>query len=185
MKKDISKILAIIYIVYIGFGIAESGVDPLIPIISKEIGVGYDIIGLILFATIFFMVIFTFYGGRLSDRYDTKKIIVFSLLSIFTGLLIFGLVLTLVLFIISMIFVRSGLGALDSSAFAYICQFFPKRRTEIFVKINLLWFIGCVIGSLNISLLLYFGINPRILFTFTAGLFLILFKQLFLYLLYA
>jgi MFS family permease len=174
MKKEISKVLVIIYMIYIGFSIAETGVDPLIPIISKEIGAGYDIIGLILFATIFFMVVFTFYGGRLSDRYDTKKIIIFSLLSIFTGVLVFGLILTLPLFIVSMIFIRSGLGALDTSAFAYICQVFPKRRSEIFLKINLLWHIGCVIGSLTISGLLYFGINPRVLFTFTAGLFLIL-----------
>jgi fucose permease len=174
MEHRRSRTLIILYILFIAFGIAESGVDPLTPIISKEIGTGYDLIGIILFVSFFFLVISNFIAGRLSDRYETKKIIIVALLLIVTGLFVFGIYLTLALFIITMIFARSGLGALDTSTFTYVCQFYGERRSEVFVKLHILWYSGCVIGPSIISILLFFDLNPRYSFIFVAGLFLVI-----------
>jgi fucose permease len=173
MKNDRSKALIILYFIFFVFGIAESAIDPLTPVISKEINVGFDIIGIVLFVSFFFLVAANFISGRLSDHHDTKKIIIAGLLLIFSGLLVFGIYITFILFIVTMIFARSGFGVIDSSIYAYVCQFFSKRRSEIFVRLNLLWYIGCVTGTLIISILLFSNIKPRLLFVFIAALFLI------------
>jgi MFS family permease len=173
MKNNRLKALVILYFIFFIFGIAESAIDPLTPVISKEINVGFDIIGIILFVSFFFLVAGNFFSGRLSDHYDTKKIIIIGLSLIFAGLLVFGIYITLILFILTMIFARSGFGIIDSSIYTYICQFFSKRRSEIFVRLNLLWYFGCVLGTLIISMLLFFNIKPMLLFIFVAAFFLI------------
>ena len=173
MKNNKSKALIILYFIFFIVGIAESAIDPLTPVISKEINVGFDIIGIILFVSFFFLMAGNFFSGRLSDHYDTKKIIIIGLLLIFAGLLVFGIYVTLILFILTMIFARSGFGIIDSSIYAYVCQFFSKRRSIIFVRLNLLWYFGCVLGTLIISVLLFFNIKPMFLFIFIAAFFLI------------
>jgi len=52
-KNDISKVLITLYFLFIAFGIAESAIDPLTPVISKELSIGYDIIGFVFFISFF------------------------------------------------------------------------------------------------------------------------------------
>ena len=106
--------------------------------------------------------------GRLCDKYDIKKILVISFILIITSSLAFGIHINLIIFILFIIIIRIGYGGLDTSVYAYVCKFFYKERSQIFVKLNLLWYLGCVVGPLLISGELLLKINPRYSFLLLA-----------------
>ncbi len=164
MEINKKKALTVLYFIFFTFGIATSSIDPIIPIIADELGVGFDLIGMALFAGIIFMLLAGFLSGRLGDRIDTKKILITGLILILAGLLFFGLHITFVLFILYLMIIRSGYGALDASVYTYVSQFYHKDMSPIFVKLNLLWYAGSVMGPLFISASLFTKINPRLTF---------------------
>ena len=130
--------LNLLFLTFFFFGIGTSSIDPLIPIISNELGRGYGLIGIILFVGLFFLLVSNIIVGRLCDKYDIKKILVISFILIIVSSSVFGTYINLIIFILFIIIIRIGYGGLDTSVYAYVCKFFYKERSQIFVKLNLL-----------------------------------------------
>ncbi|MCK5567288.1 MAG: hypothetical protein KAI62_05205, partial [Actinomycetia bacterium] len=73
--KTKRQMLITFYYIMVLFGLSIIVVDPLIPIISEVIGVGFDKIGIALFIGSIAALIANFIAGRLSDRIDIKKLV--------------------------------------------------------------------------------------------------------------
>ena len=175
MKKDSkNSALIILYFIFLVFGIATSSVDPLIPLIAEELNVGFDSIGIALFIGMIFLLVANYTAGKLGDRFDTKKIILIGIILILTGFLLFGLYINFIIFILVMVIIRLGYGTIDASIYTYVSQFYLKNRGSIFVKLNLLWYLGCVLGPVFVSTTLFLNIRSRNIFLLISFLFAVL-----------
>jgi fucose permease len=146
------------------FGLSIIVVDPLIPIISEEIGVGFDEIGIALFIGSIAALIANFIAGRLSDRVDIKKLVLLGLLLLFLGFTLFGAYLNYTIFIIVIIFLRVGFGIIDTSIHSFSSKLFKKNISRVFLKLNIAWYSGAVLGPLVISGILYFEFRSNYIF---------------------
>ncbi|MCL4377564.1 MAG: MFS transporter, partial [Actinobacteria bacterium] len=175
MGRNRNNTLKLLFNIFIFFGIAYTVIDPLIPLISDKLNIGYDKIGLILFISSSFSLLSTFVSGKLSDKYNLKKIIFTGLFIIFTGFLIYGFYFSLVILILTVIFFRVGSGIIDSSIHTYVAKMFYREHSPIFVRLDFFWYIGAIIGPVVISLALFLKIDPKyIFFLFAAIAFIVL-----------
>jgi MFS transporter, TsgA protein len=160
----IKRTLGLFYYITILYGIAAISIDPLIPIISKELNIGYDRIGLILLIGYVFSLISSLVTGILTDRVNIKAVILGSLVILFFGFLIFGFKISLTLFIISLILQKSGYSSIDSSMHSFVAKMFHNMHAPIFIKIDIMFYVGSIISPLLISLLLFFNLSYRYVF---------------------
>jgi fucose permease len=175
MKKNSKdSALMILYFIFLVFGIATSSVDPLIPLIAEELNVGFDSIGIALFIGMIFLLIANYTAGKLGDRFDTKKIIILGIIFILIGFLLFSLYINFILFILVMVIIRLGYGTIDASIYTYVSQFYLENRSPIFVKLNLLWYLGSVLGPVFVSATLFLNIRSRNIFLLISFLFAVL-----------
>ncbi len=171
--KTKNKTLKTFYFIYGLCGLSFITIDPLIPVIAENIGVGFDKIGIALLIGSIFTLISMFLTGRLSDRMDIKKIQIFGLVLLFLGFTLFGFYLKYALFIIVLILIRIGFGTLDVALHSFSAKFFTKDVSRIFLNIDIGWFLGAALGPLLVSLFLFYGIFPRYLFFIFAFIYLL------------
>lgn len=162
-KRHVSKIF---YFIFMLFGLSIMVIDPLIPVIAEKLKVGYDKIGIALFIGSITVLISTIISGRLSDKFDIKKIIIFGLLLLFTGYLIFGIYLNYFVFIIVLIIIRGGFGSIDTSIHAYLAKFPRNNISKAFIILDIFWFTGAFLGPLLISASLFLDIDHKFVFLF-------------------
>ena len=174
------RTLGLFYYITILYGIAAISIDPLIPIISRELNLGYGRIGLILLTGYIFSLISSLITGILCDRVNIKKVILASLVILFLGFLIFGFKISVLIFIISLILQKSGYSSIDSSMHSFVAKIFHNMHAPIFIKIDIMFYIGSIISPLLISFLLFFNISYRYVFFLFAAAITILAYFLFL-----
>ena len=174
------RTLGLFYYITILYGIAAISIDPLIPIIARELNLGYDRIGLILLTGYIFSLISSLITGILCDRVNIKKVILASLLILFLGFLIFGFKISVIIFIISLILQKSGYSSIDSSMHSFVAKIFHNMHAPIFIKIDIMFYLGSIISPLLISFLLFFNISYRYVFFLFAAVITILAYFLFL-----
>ncbi len=167
-KKTKRQTLITFYFIFILFGLSIIIIDPLIPIIAEEIDIGFDRIGIALFIGSIAALIANFVAGRLSDRIDIKKLVLLSLFFLLLGFALFGTYLNFIIFIIVTIFLRIGFGTIDTSVHSFSSKLFKKDISRIFLKLDIAWYSGAVMGPLVISGILYFEFLPRYLFLILA-----------------
>ena len=68
MEKTKNRTVNLLLNIFIFYGIIFTIIDPLIPLISEKLKIGYDKIGLILLLASVASLLATFISGRLSDR---------------------------------------------------------------------------------------------------------------------
>ncbi len=158
------KTLNIFYLIFLLFGFSAIIIDPLIPYISEELDVGYDKIGIALLVGSVFSVVSALISGMLCDKVQIRKVILFGLLVLFLGALIFGIYINFILFFLVLILLRSGFSTIDSSVHIYVTKIFKKKHSPIFLKLDIFWYLGAVIGPLLIGIALFFNINPNFAF---------------------
>jgi len=164
------KTIRLFYSITVLWGIAAISIDPLIPIISRELNIGYDRIGLMLFAGYVFSLISSLLTGYLCDRVNLKKVILASTLILFMGFFIFGFKISIAILIISLILQKSGSSSIDSSMHSFVAKVYHNMHAPIFIKIDIMFCAGSIISPLLISFLLFFNISYRyIFFLFAAG----------------
>jgi len=168
------KTLGLFYYITILYGIAAISIDPLIPIISKQLNIGYDRIGLILLIGYAFSLISSLVTGILCDKINIKKVILGGLAILFVGFLIFGFKISIILFIISLILQKSGYSSIDSTMHSYVAKVYNNMHAPIFIKIDIMFYIGSIISPLLISFLLFFDISYRYIFFLFAAIIAIL-----------
>jgi len=167
-KKTKRQTLVTFYFIFVLFGLSIIIIDPLIPVIAEGIGVGFDRIGIALFIGSIAALIANFIAGRLSDRVDIKKLVLLGLLFLFLGFALFGAYLNFIIFIIVTIFLRIGFGTIDTSIHAFSSKLFKKDVSRIFLKLDIAWYSGAVMGPLVISGILYFEFLPKYIFLILA-----------------
>jgi len=172
-KKTKRQTLITFYFIFVLFGLSIIIIDPLIPVIAEEIDVGFDRIGIALFIGSIAALISNFVAGRLSDRVDIKKLVLLGLLFLFLGFALFGTYLNFIIFIIVSIFLRVGFGTIDTSVHSFSSKLFKKDISRIFLKLDIAWYSGAVMGPLVISSILYFEFLSRYLFLILAFIYVI------------
>jgi len=165
------KTFKIFNLIFLMFGISSIAIDPLIPHISETLGIGYDKIGLALLIGSIFSLVSTFFSGIFCDRVDIKKVIMVGLILLFSGFFVFGIKLSFLMFLLALILLRSGYGTIDSSIHAYVSQIYKHNHSPLFLKLDLFWYMGAVIGPLTIGGALLLRINPQLVFLFFAACF--------------
>lgn len=168
MEKPNKSYLNLLFIIFILFGIAYTLIEPLIPLISEKLAIGYDKIGLILFVSSSVSFAAVFISGRLSDKFDLKKIILTGLAILVLGFFIYGIIFSLAVLIATIILFKAGGGILDSSIHACIAKLFPVKQSHLFIKLDFFWYIGAIAGPLIISVILFLKINTQYVFLFFA-----------------
>jgi fucose permease len=170
-EKTKSNTLITFYMIFILFGLSMVTIDPLIPVIAEQIDVSYDKIGIALFIGSIGALISNFIAGRLSDRIDIKKLIIFGIILLMMGFTLFGIYLNFIIFIIVILFLRSGFGIIDTSVHSFSAKLFKRDISRIFIKLDVAWYFGAVIGPIIISAALYFEFLPKYLFFILAFLY--------------
>ena len=163
-EKTIRQTKISIYFIFFLYGFSTTTISPLIPIIAEQIQVGFDRIGIALFIGSIATLLSNFIAGSLSDRFDIKKMILFSLILLSAGFIMFGTYLNYAIFILVLIILRTGFAFLDTTIHSFTSKLFTKEISRVFLNLDISWYIGTVLGPLLISIFLYFNIMPRYLF---------------------
>jgi len=154
--KTKRQTLITFYFIFILFGLSIITIDPLIPVISEQINVGFDRIGIALFAGSIAALLSNFIAGSLSDRLDIKKLVLFGLMLLSTGFVVFGTFLNYIMFIIVIILLRVGFGTIDTTIHSFSSKIFKKDISRVFIKLDIAWYFGAFLGPLVISVVLFF-----------------------------
>lgn len=162
--KTKRQTLITFYFIFILFGLSIITIDPLIPLIAEQIRVGFDRIGIALFIGSIAALISNFVAGSLSDRFDIKKLVLFGLILLSAGFIIFGTHLNYSIFTLVIILLRVGFGTIDTTIHSFSSKLFKKDISRIFIKLDIAWYCGACLGPLVISVVLYFDLLPRYLF---------------------
>jgi len=156
--------LTTFYLIFILFGLSIIAIDPLIPIIAEQIQVGFDRIGIALFIGSIATLLSNFIAGSLSDRFDIKKLVLFSLILLCAGFIIFSTYLNYGMFILVIILLRVGFGTLDTTIHCFSAKLFKKDISRVFLKLDIAWYFGACLGPFIISVVLFFDFLPKYLF---------------------
>ena len=168
MNSIKNKTLSLLFLIFIAYGFSNTIIDPIIPILSERLNIGYDMIGLILLVGGIFAMISTFITGKFCDQFNLKKIIFIGIVLSIIGLILFTIYLSIVIFIFMVIFLRMGGGNLNSSIHAYTARIFYRKHNLIFMKLDIFWFIGAIICPLFMSIVLFLKIDIKIVFLILA-----------------
>lgn len=155
-KKTKRQTLITFYYIFALFGLSLLIIDPLIPIIAEEMDVGFDRIGIALFIGSITAFVANFIAGKLSDSIDIKKLILLGLFFLLFGFLLFGIYYNFIIFILVTILLRVGFSIIDTSIHSFSSKLFKKDLSRIFLKLDIAWYAGAVMGPLAISAILYF-----------------------------
>ena len=172
-KKTKRQTLITFYYIFVLLGTSMIIIDPLIPIIAEEIGVGFDRIGIALFIGSIAAFLVNFIVGRLSDRVDIKKLVILGLFFLFLGFALFGIYYNFIIFIIVTILLRVGFSIIDTSVHSFSSKLFKKNISRVFLKLDIAWYAGAVMGPLIISAILYFEFLPKYVFLIFAFIYLV------------
>jgi MFS family permease len=162
--KTKKQTLITFYFIFILFGLSIIVIDPLVPVIAEELGVGFDKMGIALFIGSITALIANIISGRLSDSVDIKKLVLTGLFLLFLGFALFGAYLNFIVFIIVTIFLRVGFGTIDTSIHSFSSKLFDKDISRLFLKLDIAWYSGAAMGPLVVAAILYFDFLPRYLF---------------------
>jgi DHA1 family putative efflux transporter-like MFS transporter len=162
--KTKRQTLITFYFIFILFGLSIITIDPLIPLIAEQIQVGFDRIGIALFIGSIAALLSNFIAGNLSDRFDIKKLVLFSLILLLADFIIFGTYLNYGIFTFVIILLRVGFGTLDTTIHSFSSKLFKKDISKVFLKLDIAWYFGACLGPLIISVVLFFDFLPRYLF---------------------
>lgn len=172
MEKAKNRTVNLLLNIFIFYGIIYTIIDPLIPLISEKLKIGYDKIGLILLLASVASLLSTFISGKLCDRYNVKRIILIGLIVVLGGFVLYSIYLNLIFFILTVVLFRIGWGILDAGIHTYASQLFYKNHSPLFLKLDFFWYIGAIIGPIVISAMLFLKLDTKYAFIFFAVLFL-------------
>lgn len=145
-------------------GLTGIVIRPLIPIVSKDINIGLDMIGIVLFAISFGFFISVILTGYLSDRYGTKLTIALGLLISIISSLGFGLTYTFFILLISGLLMGIGRGTLMAGINAHVVNIYPEKRGANLLKLSSFFCLGTAIGTFIVSIILFLKLNWRFSF---------------------
>jgi len=174
MEKVKNRTVNLLLDIFIFYGVIYTIIDPLIPLISEKLKIGYDKIGLILLLASVGSLFSTFISGKLCDRYNIKRIILIGMMALLAGFILYSIHLNLIFFILTVVLFKTGWGILDASIHTYASQLFYKNHSPLFLKLDFFWYIGAISGPIVISAILFLKLDTKYAFIFFAVLFLMM-----------
>ena len=166
MQVKDNKILVFSFFRLFITGITWALIGPLIPIISKDLGVGLDFIGTALSISVFGLFITSLITGSLIEVFGFKKIIFLgSLLSAFGSLgLFFSYNYTI--FLISYFILQIGTGIIFVAIFSLIGSYYSRKRTSSLIKVVIGNALALIISPLLVSGMLFMNLGWRFLYIY-------------------
>ena len=147
-------------------GSASYLIGPIIPIISKELNIGLDIIGLAISLSIIAQFITTLLAGNFIEKFGYKIVyfigIVFGIFGI-TGLYFFN---SYIIFILAFILLQLGIGVIHVSTLSLVGNYYYKDKTNNLIKLALGNAIAFIISPLLVSIILIVNLNWRYIYIF-------------------
>jgi MFS family permease len=160
MKKQIIIFSLLNFII----GLTGIVIRPLIPIVSEDINVGLDMIGILLSTISLGFFISGISTGYLSDRYGTKLTIYLGLMVLIVSSLGFSLAYTFFILIISGLLMGIGRGSLMAAINSHMANIYPEKREANLLRLSYFFCLGSAIGTIVVSIMLFLKLNWRIAF---------------------
>ena len=160
MKREIIFFSILNFII----GLTGIVIRPLIPIVSEDLNVGLDMIGILLSIISLGFFISGIYTGYLSDRYGTKLTIYLGLIVLIISSLGFSLAYTFFILIISGLLMGIGRGGLMAAINSHIANIYPGKREANLLELGYFFCLGSAIGSIVVSGMLFLELNWRAAF---------------------
>ena len=147
-------------------GSASYLIGPLIPIISKELNVGLDIIGIAVSISVVSKFIATMTTGNLIEIFGYKKVyfigIVFSILGI-AGMCFAS---TYTIFLLAFFALALGIGVAHVATLSLVGNYYFKDKTNYLIKLALGNGIAVIVAPLLASLILFVDFDWKYIYIF-------------------
>jgi len=147
-------------------GSASYLIGPLIPIISKELNVGLDIIGIAVSISVVSKFIATMTTGNLIEIFGYKKVyfigIVFSILGI-AGMYFAS---TYTIFLLAFFALALGIGVAHVATLSLVGNYYFKDKTNYLIKLALGNGIAVIVAPLLASLILFVDFDWKYIYIF-------------------
>lgn len=155
-------------------GTARNIIGPLVPIISKELNIGLDLVGFAISIGIFILFLLSFTVSTLLERFGVKKVLYISMGFNFLGSFLLYFTHIFFVFIISYAMIEIGFGIMLISSISIADKFYLNTRASSLLKISLGKALACTIAPFVVTILLFIKINWRYYYVFNMGLIILL-----------
>lgn len=176
MSKKKNKVLIFSFFRLFITGVTWTLIGPLIPIISVDLNVGLDSIGIVLSLSVLGLFITSLTTGNLIELFGYKKVIFLgSLICIFSCL---GLYFSYyyIIFLITYFSLQIGTGIIIVSIFSLVGNYYSSKKTSSLIKVVIGNALALIVSPLLASVVLSIGLNWRFfyIYIFTAQIILLI-----------
>jgi predicted MFS family arabinose efflux permease len=140
---------------------AKHIISPLIPLISEELGVGLDYMGLAISLSIFAMFFISLITGNLIEIMGLKNVLFIGLLVNLSGSVMLFSSHTFLVFAIGYFAMQLGTSILWVCKLSIVGTFFPKNKAVRLLQINFGGALGFIVAPLLVSFILFLDIDWR------------------------
>jgi fucose permease len=126
-----------LFFMFFVFGCTENLRGPTLPLVMKDLGIGYTVTGTVLLASYLGFTTASFVAGVLSDRIGRRKVVFLACTALLVGILLYTSSSFVPLLFLGMLFIGFGLGSMELSGNAGIADLPDAKKGRYF---NLLGF---------------------------------------------
>ncbi len=169
-----NKILVYAFFQVMVLASARNIIAPLVPLISREFGVGLDFIGSAIALSVFALFFVSLITGNMIEIIGLKKVLFIGLAINFTGSLLLYFSNSFSIFIIAYFLMELGFGMIVIGNLSIVGVLYPKNRASSLIKINFGHTASLIFSPLIVSLILFINIDWRYYYLFSLVLFIVL-----------
>jgi len=147
-------------------GIVINMVGPLIPIISSDLKVGLDYIGIAISVGTFGLLFTALLVGNLTELFGFKKIIFLGMLLIITGCLGLFFSYSYKIFIIAYFILQIGTGTIAVSTMSLVGNHYFENKARSIIKVNIGLTIGAIIAPILVSMISSLRLKWQVMFIY-------------------
>jgi len=159
-----TKILLFSFTLYVVMGLDRTIIGPLIPLISEDLNVGFDMIGLAISLSALGLLVTGLTTSLVVRLIGPRNVILLGIIIIMANCLGFYFSYSYTLFLISNILLGLGVGILSVITMSLIASSYKKNRVNQLFKIAIGFSVGIMLAPLIVGGVLYLGIGWRNIF---------------------
>jgi FSR family fosmidomycin resistance protein-like MFS transporter len=147
-------------------GSASYLIGPLIPIISKELNVGLDIIGIAVSISVVSKFIATMTTGNLIEIFGYKKVYFIGIVFSIFGIAGMYFASTYTIFLLAFFALALGIGVAHVATLSLVGNYYFKDKTNYLIKLALGNGIAVIVAPLLASLILFIDFDWKYIYIF-------------------
>jgi len=169
VTRDFSKVATKKVLIYslaqrMVLGISTGLVGPLIPIIAKDLNIGFDRIGAAISFSILAILITAIVLNNFIDNLGFKKVLIAGLVFLSSGALGIFLSKTFIFFIVFYFIYQLGIGILSITIFSIIGSMHFEEKSVRIMQTSIYYSIGSIIAPLLVSFFIGVKLNWQLIF---------------------